>query len=100
MAFRKIETNAPLFTFEKIGDKVEGIYKGCRKVETEVGESVIHDLDTKDGPIAFFGSAMLNPTLAENVAAGNTIRITFTGTKPPKKKGYSPLRIFTVEIDE
>ena len=98
MAFKKIE-QTPLMKWEKKGQKIEGVYVSARRVTTDFGSNTVHTVKTKKGAIAFFGTAMLNRLIEENVNKGNLIQITLTGFEKNDDPDKNDLKLFEIAVD-
>lgn len=97
--------------FEKVGDSYEGTLRGTKvvKITDKDGDRDAHlytlepDPDEKTGEVqkAFgvWGSPLLDDLMSQ-VEEGTYIRITMTGLRPPKRRGFSPMKIFMVEPAE
>lgn len=101
--FRKI-VQPEAFGFEEIGDSYEGIFAGVKEVPfTDKRGTRLAPLYTLqpegEDPIGVWGSPMLKDMMSQ-VGIGQYVRITFTGTKPAKEKGFSPMKVYEVEVEE
>lgn len=95
MAYKEIEPK--LWTYEKDGDFIEGIYLGF---QDGVGEnkSMLYDIETPEGVKNVWGSAILDQRM-KFVKVGAKIKITYKGLGK-KTKGKNAPKIFKVEVDE
>lgn len=81
----------------KLGpNSAEGYYLGNRVVQTNLGPSTLHFLQTPKGNLGVWGSTDMNRKLGA-VDAGTMVRITAAGERPSKKG--NPMKVFTVEFD-
>lgn len=79
------------FTTEPV---IAGLYVGPRTVNVEGRAAIIHDLMTEEGPVAVWGSAVLDRKLA--LVVGREVRIEFTG-EGEASKGKNPPKLFQVD---
>lgn len=91
-----------LVKWERVGEKVEGIYDGLteeeikRKGDTFTGRT--HTVLTDSGErINFYEPSDLGIKMRE-VKVGSYIRVTFVKEEKPVKRNYSPQKIFEVEV--
>ena len=78
------------------GKTVDGYYLGARKVETGMGPSTLHFLQTESGNLGVWGSAQLNSKLAQ-IQTGTRVFITYV-KKIKAKLGM--MKVFDVEYDD
>lgn len=89
--------------FEDVGDFYEGTYVSMKKVpftdERGTRLAPLYTLLPEDGdPIGVWGSPMLEDMMNQ-VGTGQFVRITYTGTRAAKKKGFSPMKVYEVEVE-
>ena len=99
MANRVFKTidRPPLVVFEE-DHPVEGTFVGIEEKTTEHGPGKLATMEgEKVGRFCFFCPVILADLLSE-VEVGSYVRITWTGTAPSKKKGYSATKLFKVEV--
>jgi hypothetical protein len=75
---------------------VEGYYIGNRKVETRLGDSLIHFFKTKTGNVAVWGTNDLNRKL-QNIKLGTMVKAEFVGMKDTPR---GEMRYFKVSQDK
>jgi len=90
--WKKVEDT--IFKFEKEGDLVEG--KLVDKQHGSTYDNEVYKVEQKDkSVVTVFGTTVLDSQL-RLVDIGQEIKIVFSGTKPPKRKGHNPLKLFEV----
>lgn len=76
-------------------NQAEGYYLGNRKVNTKLGETTLHFLQTPKGNLGVWGGTDMNKKLAQ-VQPGTMVRITAAGKRPTPR---GDMNVFTVESD-
>ena len=92
------------FGFEDVGDSYEGIFAGVKEVpftdKRGTRLAPLYTLQPEEGdPIGVWGSPMLKDMMSQ-VGMGQYVRITYTGTRPAREKGFSPMKVYKVEVEE
>ena len=90
--YKEVETK--VWKHEKEGDQIEGVLVAKTPKEGEM--SARYKVDTKDGIMLVWGSAILDDRL-ETVEVGQKVRITFKEKKPIEGTKKT-LNIFKVEV--
>jgi hypothetical protein len=101
MARKKvIDLNADsTFKFEKPGQELEGYYIGSKTVNSGMGPSKLHVLQTAEGSVGAWGSAQLDAKLAQIQAENPGAKVFIKYTKKIKvPKGM--MKVFEVEYDD
>ena len=90
------EVNPGMWTPEKEGDSLEGIFI---RAEHDVGpqKSTIYHLEKEGKPMSFWGCTILDQRMAW-VKPSDSFRVTYKGLAEPQP-GKNPAKIFKVEID-
>lgn len=101
MAFERVfdASNGSVYKFEQVGDILEGYFMGSFDYEGDYGPTKKHTFKTEKGPVVIFGQRSLMQQLP-SVKPGVMVRITYANDLPPKKKGQSPMKLFTIEQDK
>lgn len=94
MAYEEI--NPSIWTPEKEGDFIEGVFI---KAEENVGpqDSKLYHLEVEEKPISIWGCAILDQRMV-SVKPGDKLRITYKGLGE-KQPGKNQAKIFKVEVD-
>lgn len=95
MAYK--EVNPGMWTPEKDGDCIEGVFIRAEK-DIGLNKSMLYHLESDAKPISVWGSTILDQRMAW-IKPGQKIRITFKGLAE-KKTGKNAPKIFKVEVDE
>ena len=116
------EVKTPWFKFTEIGDNIFGTLVSVREIpsqlpgkegqmtkvyEVKADGGVFHDTDdegktietpieVKEGEVWNVGGRPGIDNQLRNIKLGSKVKISFEDTKPPKKKGFSPLKIVKV----
>lgn len=90
---------AKSFFFTKPGQSVEGKVVGVKDVKYQGKKRFILTLETNNGAVAIWDSAMLLP-LFDEIKKGDEVYIRFEGLSAKKKKGQNAAKIFTTAIKD
>jgi hypothetical protein len=91
------EVNPGLWSAEKEGDSITGIFLSSEK-EVGPSKSMLYHLESDGKAISIWGSMILDQKMSY-IQPGQTIRITFMGLGE-KKVGKNAPKIFKVEVDK
>lgn len=84
--------------FEVVGDSLSGVYERNRKYTSQMaGEQTLYDIRTPDGLFTITGNWDLNEKM-KKLRSGSFIRVTYVDDKPMAREGFSPMRIYRVEV--
>lgn len=100
MAWKEVSTHATDIKKER-GKQHVGVYLGSKAITTKIGQQVVYAFQGQDGTkFQIYGFTNLNIAM-ESVAAGETCRITYMGTKliDTKKFGKKDVHQVLVEVD-
>ena len=86
-----------LFKWDKVGKKIEGVYKRYKLQKTSKGDGHVYEIQTKDGLIPFFAPSLLHDKL-QTIPQGKIVSIEFTETS--KTGGGNDLKHFIVQHAE
>lgn len=81
---------------KQAGETVEGYYIGSRVVDSGMGPSTLHILQTEQGNLGLWGSKQLNDKLALVPQENHRVFVTYTRTI---KAGKGTMKVFDVEYD-
>jgi len=95
MAYEEIKPTD--WTYEKDGEFIEGILV-AKQDKVGVHESWLYSIETPEGVISVWGSAILDQRMAF-VKIGAKIKITYKGLAKATA-GKQPAKIFKVEVDK
>lgn len=85
--------------FAKIGDKFGGYFVEAGADVGQYGRDYTFLIKGEEKTISFKG--ILDTQLQKaKPLPGEAVVITFIGEKPPTKEGFSPMRLFTVRVDD
>jgi len=85
--------------WEKEKDEVQGTVKEIKKDFGE-NESMVYIIETENKEtVSVWGTGFLDNLMAE-IKVGDKIKIVYEGLGKPKKKGYSPPKLFKVFVDK
>lgn len=101
MAFKKVvaANNATVVKFENIGDVIEGYYLGSFDHVGDYGPTKKHLFQTKTGTVVVFGQKNLTDELPK-FPVGSSLRVIYTSSLAPTKKGRHPMKLFEFEKDD
>lgn len=101
MAFkRKTDTSGgDQFKFERVGQQITGHYLGSFDFEGDYGPTKKHLFKTAKGIKVVFGQRHLTELL-EGETVGQLVQVTYVKDIASKKKGYKPMKSFTLDIDD
>lgn len=86
-----VHSGGTMLQWEKVGQEVIGTFVEIHPYKN----GYIANVMTEEGPVAFSAPAMLADAL-KRLKNGDRIAIVFSGERPPKKRGQSPLKLFEV----
>jgi len=82
-----------VFKFENKGDILIGELINIEKSNTH--NNKVYKIRTDEGIVTLFGTTVLDSNMVD-VGKGNYIKIVYDGETPHEKKGYSPIKQFSV----
>lgn len=93
----EIFRDSPYFKFTNPGDSIQGTLVSRTRIMSQLGQDQIaYIVKNAEGlhKVAFNATYPIHREV-ENAVVGQEVRFNFTGTKPSKIKGYSPIKLMT-----
>lgn len=94
----RVVTGGESAKFENVGDIVAGVVLEHSTVTIEGKERDVTRLRAKDGKTLLLWHAGNLPSLLEDIDPGSRIAVCYTGEKPPKQRGFSPMKLYEVVV--
>lgn len=96
--FQEVTLNAVNLT-EHEGLPLTGYYIGNKEVDTDFGESLVHEFEKEDGKhVNVWGFTVLDKKLAQ-IQKGMMVRVTYTGKENIKTKKYGMKDVHTCKVE-